>query len=164
MIYIAITLIAIWAVVLLLKIYSKANPATIKKIYKTLILVAGIYFVFVLVKVGLPYVAAAVGGVIALAPFFGRFVQLLYTFRILKGVFKEVKPDKNKHKSNDNISMTKKKACEILGVDENASKKEIEDAYKHHMKKNHPDTGGSKYFATELNKAKDVLLKEKKRK
>lgn len=160
MIYIAIAIISVWGILLLLKLYSKADPSTIKKLYKVVNLLLGIYFVYLLIKAGLPHIAAGLGGIIALAPHFRRIIQLFYTFKLFKGVFKETKSASSKT-GNKNISMTTKQACEILDVDENASKKEIEDAYKRLMKKNHPDIGGSKYFATELNKAKEVLLRDK---
>ena len=160
MFYIALITIFVWGILILLKLYSKADPATIKKIYKAINLVVGIYFVYLLLRAGLPYVAAVFGAVIAFAPHFRKVIQLFYTFKLVKGLFKETKPESPKA-CNKNNKMTKKQACEILGVADNASKKEIEDAYKRLMKKNHPDTGGSKYFATELNNAREVLLKDK---
>ena len=158
--YIALVVVIVWGVLILLKLYSKADTATIKKIYKAVNLVIGIYFIYLLLRAGLPYIAAVIGGVMALAPHFRKIIQLFYTFKLVRGLFKETKPE-SPRASNKNTKMTKKQACEILGVEENASKKEIEASYKRLMKKNHPDAGGSKYFATELNKAKDVLLKDK---
>ncbi|MDA0781351.1 MAG: DnaJ domain-containing protein [Rickettsiales bacterium] len=160
MAYIALIVAVIWGILILLKLYSKADPVLIKKIYKAVNLVIGVYFVYLLLRAGLPYIAAMLGGAMALAPHFRKIIGLLYTFKMVKGLFKETKTG-TPSPDNKNIKMTKRQACEILGVEENASKKEIEDAYKRLMKKNHPDTGGSKYFATELNKAKEVLLKDK---
>lgn len=50
------------------------------------------------------------------------------------------------------------KACAVLGVDENASKDDILDAYKRLIQHIHPDRGGSSYLTSELNEAKKVLL------
>jgi len=160
MLYIALAIAVIWGFLLLVKLYSKVEPELLKKIYKVVNLVIAIYFIFMLIRVGLPYFAAILGGIIALAPHFRKFVQLFYTFKMAKGLFKETKSGSTEVASKDS-TMTKKQACEILDVPEDASKKDIEDAYKRLMKKNHPDTGGSKYLATQLNKAKDVLLKDK---
>ena len=57
--------------------------------------------------------------------------------------------------------MTKKQALEVLGLESNADKKEIEKAYKKLMNKLHPDKEGSEWMAAKLNEARDTLLKEK---
>ena len=67
----------------------------------------------------------------------------------------------NFHNTRQNVNsnkMTRKEACEILGVMENASPAEIKSAYLHLMKKIHPDAGGSPYLAQKVNQAKDELL------
>lgn len=56
--------------------------------------------------------------------------------------------------------MTAEEAREILGLKKGATVKDIRAAYTKLMAKVHPDTGGSNYFAQELNAAKDVLLGE----
>ena len=55
-------------------------------------------------------------------------------------------------------------AFSILGLEESASEKEIINAHRKLMSKLHPDKGGNDYLATQLNLAKDVLLKYKKHK
>ena len=50
------------------------------------------------------------------------------------------------------------RACAVLGVNEDASKEEILDAYKRLIQHVHPDRGGSSYLTSELNEAKKVLL------
>jgi len=54
--------------------------------------------------------------------------------------------------------MTSKDALDILGLTPNASKKEIIEAHKRLMQKNHPDKGGSAHLATQINQAKKTLL------
>lgn len=49
-------------------------------------------------------------------------------------------------------------AREILGVGENATHHEIEQAYRREMKRAHPDQGGSDWMAAKVNQARDVLL------
>ncbi len=57
--------------------------------------------------------------------------------------------------------MSAQEAREVLGVDAQASREEIEEAYRRLMRINHPDQGGSEYFAKKLNEARDLLLKGK---
>lgn len=55
-------------------------------------------------------------------------------------------------------TMTFKEAAEILGVAPDASDEEIKAAHRDLMARNHPDKGGSPWFARQLNEARDVLL------
>jgi DnaJ-class molecular chaperone len=58
--------------------------------------------------------------------------------------------------------MGKQEAYEILELNENATPEEVKTAFNRLIKKNHPDVGGSGYFAVKLVKAKEILLKEGK--
>ncbi len=51
-------------------------------------------------------------------------------------------------------------AWEILGLPVGASRKEIIATHKRLMGKLHPDKGGSNYLASQINRAKDLLLEE----
>ena len=53
--------------------------------------------------------------------------------------------------------MSRREACEILGVGESASRAEVEAAYRRLMMRAHPDHGGSAGLAAKLNAARDVL-------
>jgi hypothetical protein len=55
--------------------------------------------------------------------------------------------------------MDKAEARKILEVGPDASIEDITMAHKRLMAKNHPDKGGSTYLASQINQAKDVLLK-----
>ena len=55
--------------------------------------------------------------------------------------------------------MSKDEARQILGVDPNAKKADVQEAYKRLMLRNHPDGGGTDYLASKINQARDVLLK-----
>lgn len=50
-------------------------------------------------------------------------------------------------------------ARNILGVSAYASRDDIIEAHHRLMKQMHPDRGGSSYFATRINMARDTLLK-----
>lgn len=55
--------------------------------------------------------------------------------------------------------MSADEAREILGVGNDASNDEVEDAYRRLMLKMHPDQGGSDWFAAKINRAREVLLR-----
>lgn len=57
--------------------------------------------------------------------------------------------------------MTTERATAILGVPPDASPEQIREAHHKLMKKVHPDQGGSDYLASEINAAKDFLLKRR---
>ena len=57
------------------------------------------------------------------------------------------------------LRMTRAEALDVLGLKEGASEDEVRAAYKHLIRKVHPDApGGSGYLAAKLNQAKQILL------
>lgn len=54
--------------------------------------------------------------------------------------------------------MSEDDALSILGLETGASEKDVQTAHRRLMQKLHPDRGGSAYFASLVNKARDVLL------
>ena len=62
------------------------------------------------------------------------------------------------HRKTNNNKMSRDEALKILGLSNNATKKEILDSYHLLIKKNHPDLGGSDWITSQLNKAKETLL------
>ena len=55
--------------------------------------------------------------------------------------------------------MNTQEALSILNLKPKASKEEIISAHKRLMQKNHPDKGGSEHIASQINQAKEWLLK-----
>lgn len=51
-------------------------------------------------------------------------------------------------------------ALAVLRLRRNPTRREIRDAHRKLMQQNHPDKGGSKFAATKINVARDVLMKE----
>jgi DnaJ-class molecular chaperone len=59
--------------------------------------------------------------------------------------------------------MTPEQALEILELKASATEQDIRAAYNRLMQKVHRDTGGSTFFAKQLNLARDTLLKPQRR-
>lgn len=55
-------------------------------------------------------------------------------------------------------AMTHAEALKVLGLDQGATKQQIQQAHRSLMQKLHPDHGGNDYLAAQLNQARDVLL------
>ncbi|HHI81831.1 MAG TPA: molecular chaperone DnaJ [Rhizobiales bacterium] len=60
--------------------------------------------------------------------------------------------------SSPATEMTRNEALQILGLDGDATRKQVIAAHRRLMKRYHPDAGGSDYLAAKINEAKDLLL------
>ena len=56
-------------------------------------------------------------------------------------------------------TMTVDEAYLVLGLDRGATRDDVQAAHRNLMKRFHPDQGGTTYLASQVNEAKDVLLK-----
>lgn len=63
-----------------------------------------------------------------------------------------------KQSAADDSRMTPKRARELLGLKDGASKDEIIKAWREALRRNHPDTGGTDAIAAMINQAKECLL------
>ena len=57
--------------------------------------------------------------------------------------------------------MTEEEALDILGLQQGASDEDIREAHRRLMREHHPDRGGSNWFASRINQAKELLLGER---
>jgi hypothetical protein len=93
-----------------------------------------------------------------------RFIPALNLLSLISFLAPFIKREEN-HSASANASpppnglMSKEEARQILGVDPNATKADVQEAYKRLMLRNHPDGGGTDYLASKINQARDVLLK-----
>ena len=55
--------------------------------------------------------------------------------------------------------MTVDEAYQVLGLGRGATREEVQAAHRNLMKRFHPDQGGTTYLASQVNEAKEVLLK-----
>jgi DnaJ-domain-containing protein 1 len=60
--------------------------------------------------------------------------------------------------SSGSGDMDEAEALEVLGLERGAAPEEIKQAHRRLMAKLHPDSGGSNFLATQINRAKDILL------
>lgn len=151
-------LIAIITSTLYLLRWFLTSPAetVAANIRKTLWLLLGLGLIFLAISGRLNIIFAFIGSAI---PFIAR--QLPNILRIL-GVAKTVKQASARPDNKPNIkvtNMSSEEALKILGLATGASKSEVLQAHKRLMHKLHPDKGGSTYLASQLNNARDTLLK-----
>ena len=100
-----------------------------------------------------PIAMSLLGGVLV----YGR--PVLQAFGVWQTIKRFTKPNPNSGTPSASV-MAKSHARQVLEVEENASHEEIIAAHKRLIAKNHPDKGGSTYLASQINQAKDVLLRD----
>ena len=161
LLYVILALIAGVLLYYLVQWLVTAEPKSVKHFLFIVAAILGVVLIGFFSKYG----AAIAGGLLVLFTIVRRLAGLITTFlyfRRLKKTFASGTQQNQKTQADANAPMSEKEAREILGVSEAATKKEIKEAYHRLMQKNHPDQGGSEYFAKKLNQAHDVLLKRKR--
>lgn len=138
-----------------LKWLSQVRPDHVKQLLQVVLLLCGLIVIVLLIRFGLPYLAAIVSGFLALTALLGR---LLVWFPILR-FFQNCRQQASSHPPASSGKMSVEEARDVLGVGPDATKDDIKKAYHQLMQKLHPDQGGNDYLAAKLNEAKDVLLK-----
>lgn len=104
-------------------------------------------------SVGVAFVSRFLPVALRYAP---QLQRLWFMFRE-RGAYTAEKPGASSHSG----AMTVEEAYKILGVSVPATRQEIVEAHRRLMLKNHPDRGGSSYIAAQINRAKEMLLKNK---
>jgi DnaJ homolog subfamily C member 19 len=120
----------------------------------------------VLAATGRLHWLAAVGA--ALLPFLRQSLGLLRFFPLLRslggagrrGAGPRDAGSSGGHRRARPGAMGRSEALEILGLDPNPTREEILAAHRRLIQKLHPDRGGSKYLAQQINEAKERLLEE----
>lgn len=161
MLVVLAALLAAFAFVVLVRLlWTSARPGR----YSTLITLAAVALVL-----GLAVLAATgrmhwlVAAAAAVAPFLRRGVRLLAYLpwiRSLMAARERAGATGGGDGRRHNGTMTRAQALEILGLGGEASREEIQAAHRRLIQKLHPDRGGSKYLAQQLNEAKARLLDE----
>ena len=119
---------------------------TFKKVSKFFIFFFFIILIFYLMRF-FPAIISTIPAIFLILYRWGNILKFIATIFFKKNL-----------KKPNNISMSKKEAYQILGLNEGATKKEILESYQKLMKKNHPDLGGSDWITKKLNEARDILL------
>lgn len=70
---------------------------------------------------------------------------------------------KEERRTRTQSGMSREEALHVLGLGDDADASAVKAAHRRLMKRVHPDQGGSGYFASKLNEARDVLLNKQER-
>lgn len=158
-IYLIAGLILIW--ILWWRVKRAPDEVTRRKLIQKYILYGLIGVIFILAVTGrIHWLGAAFAALIPILKML--FTALLRFFPALAAIYarKQAQGDTQANPSLNSTQMDAREAREILGVLEDATIEDIQTSYKKQMQKVHPDRGGSEYFATKLNEARDLLLKD----
>lgn len=142
--YILLLALAALLLLLLLQALGKVESHFLGQVIRWtafMVFVVGISIMFFTGRI-----AFAGGGLLLFAIFFGP--QILRFFKKIFRIREALPPQ-----------MDEKEARDILGLGKKATEKDVQEAYRRMIAKNHPDQGGSAYMASKLNEAREVLLK-----
>ncbi len=100
---------------------------------------------------------AAGRGIMALFPALYAGWRMFNVARTVRGLGDKAKSFRGNQKPIDG-NMSQEEALEVLGLEGDPGKEEINAAYRKLMSQCHPDKGGSDWMAAKLSEAKRVLL------
>lgn len=98
------------------------------------------------------------GAIAALLPVIQRLFFL--GVRVMPFLSSWQQKQQQKTQASTSEPMNRKQALQLFGLSENYSKAEVVKRHRELMVKNHPDKGGSDYLASQINQAKEILLRE----
>lgn len=151
-VYLSIGVLLVLILHLALKWFSRADAPTVRTVFRWLAVAVIITAIFFLIRFGLLHLAAILSFLSVAVPLWQRYQASKARLNGNAGAPPPHHPSRSR--------MSTAEAREILGVDETATRKDIISAHRKLIQKNHPDQGGSKYLASKINEARDVLLDE----
>jgi len=153
-----ILLIAIVLGAIYLLRWFLATPAETVSAYirKSLWLLLGLLLILLAVSGRLSIIFAFIGSAIPLIA--KHLPNILRVLGLVKTI-KSQQQSKTQTPTAPRSQMNTQEALSILNLKPKASKEEIISAHKRLMQKNHPDKGGSEHIASQINQAKEWLLK-----
>ena len=117
--------------------------------------------IFILAATGrIHWLGALFAGLFVIFKFL--FGLLLRFFPVLAKIYgqKTKGSDPQGQKVKSDQSMDREEALKLLGLEGDPSESDIRSAHKRLIQKIHPDRGGNEYIASQLNQARDLLLKD----
>lgn len=145
--------IALIGVMWFLSWYSKADKGQRNKSMISFLLYGCAAALLILVVTGrIPWLFAMLS---AATPWINRALMMKSLWQRFNGS----KPSPPPATPPATVEMTPEEALEVLGLENGATDSEIISAHKKLIQKIHPDKGGSGYLASQINKAKETLMK-----
>jgi hypothetical protein len=119
----------------------------------------------VLLRFGVNWIVVAGGMVLAALRSVAPLLRFLPLLQGLRGGRSAADADTSSHRPPGSSPgsgspprrMTRHEALQIFGLEEGATREDVQREYRRLMRKVHPDLGGSSYLAAKINEAKDVL-------
>lgn len=156
LIYLALGVLLVVLFHTVLSAASRTTPKTAHKASRWVSYILIALLALYLLRLGLVHYAAIVGFIGAVFALAQR-AQMAHS---LWRMFYKKKPQHTEHSEHKTSQeMTVEEASAILDIAADASEDEIQEAYRRLIRSNHPDQGGSRYLASQINLARDILLK-----